>query len=91
MGPSPLSSATHPEASAAASACTRESFRVRRPIWREAFVIALVIVAVGGLIVLAIKWQHTTVLLKRMAPRFRGAIAVWARWVRDSADPLHNV
>ena len=79
-------SATHPEAVALA----KRSHRLE-PTWREAFAIALVIVAVGGLIVLAIKWQHTTVLLKRMAPRYRGAIAVWARRVRDAADPLHNV
>ena len=57
-------SATHPEAVALA----KRSHGLE-PTWREAFVIALVIVAIGGLIVLAIKWQHTTVLLKRMAPR----------------------
>jgi hypothetical protein len=28
------------------------------PSWREAFVIAIVIVVVAGLIVLALKWQH---------------------------------
>ena len=53
------SSATHPEAVALA----KRSHRLE-PTWGEAFVKALVIVAVGGLIVLAIKWQHTTVLLK---------------------------
>ena len=36
-----------------------DDHRVRRPrAWREAFVIAIVIVVVAGLIVLALKWQH---------------------------------
>ena len=28
------------------------------PTWRGAFILALVIVAIAGLIVLALKWQH---------------------------------
>ena len=28
------------------------------PSWREAFIIALVIVVIAGLIVLAVKWKH---------------------------------